>query len=201
MTNLNPLNKGIPFQQKPKGKKNSTPIISEEEKKKIQDGLKRNVVFSWKYFDKDHKVYNCGGIEMPWIISLVETFKNISSLELKDLRSVEGQRRGLRFHQIRWGKVQEEKFNFNEDFFEQIRDNCYQLSLSTAKGRFHGFLIDNIFFIVWLDPHHQLELMKDHGGVKTFDFPKNENDILRDRIEFLEQELETATSLLEEAAQ
>ncbi|MGF9727007.1 hypothetical protein ABEX00_12750 [Bacillus safensis] len=206
MNKPNLLNNKIPYQPS-KGKKSDTKLYNEHSADKLKEELQRTVVFSWKYFDKDHEVYNCGGIQMPWIISLLETLKSISGLLLEELTATKNKKGGLRFHKIRWGKVQEKKFNFNDVFFEQIKDESYQLSLSTAKGRFHGFLVHNIFFIVWLDPYHQLELMKDHGGVRKFDFPKNENEILCDEIEtlhgkinFLEEELETASILLDEAA-
>jgi len=40
---------------------------------------------------------------------------------------------------------------------EQVVDTPYQFSLSSNEhGRVHGFLIDEVFYIVWLDPDHQL---------------------------------------------
>ncbi|HKP74096.1 MAG TPA: hypothetical protein VJT67_01075 [Longimicrobiaceae bacterium] len=32
----------------------------------------------------------------------------------------------------------------------------YQFQLSQGTGRVHGFFIDVVFHIVWLDPHHRL---------------------------------------------
>ncbi|MFP7234127.1 hypothetical protein SFC70_19815 [Bacillus subtilis] len=198
MTSQKPSENSIPFQPS-KGKKKTPSILLEGDRKKIEESLKQNIVFSWKYFDKDHKVYNCGGIEMPWMISFLETLKNISGLTIQDLRKEEGKRKGLRFHPIRWGKVTQQKFNFNDQFFEQIRDNCYQLSLSTGKGRFHGFLIENSFFVVWLDPFHQLELMKDHGGVQEFEYPINDYELLKFEYEELKKENNILKELFEKA--
>ncbi|MFP7457219.1 hypothetical protein SFC52_01225 [Niallia circulans] len=169
----------IPFQHS-KGKK-ETDLLLEQDKKRLEESLNELVIFSWKYFDRDHEVYNCGGVEMSWFISLMDSLKNVSSLTINDLRLENGKRQGLRFHPIRWEKVQH-KFNFNRSFFEQIEENSYQLSLSTANGRIHGFLIENRFYIVWFDPYHQLELMKGFGGVKTFEPPINEFDALQEQF-------------------
>ncbi len=40
---------------------------------------------------------------------------------------------------------------------EQLVDIPYQFSLSSNEhGRVHGFFIDEVFYIVWLDPDHLL---------------------------------------------
>lgn len=175
----NPIPKAQIPKQVSKGKQEAT-LLTLQDKQKLEESLNDLVIFSWKYFDKEHQVYNCGGVEMPWFISFLETLKSVSSLTIKDLRKEEGKRKGLRFHTIRWNKVQH-KFPFNDLFFEQIESNSYQLSLSKANGRIHGFLIENKFYIVWLDPHHQLELMDGFGGVKTYDPPINEYTQLQEQ--------------------
>jgi hypothetical protein len=52
-------------------------------------------------------------------------------------------------------KVSENSFGIPGE--EQLVDTPYQFSLtSNEHGRVHGFFVENIFFVVWLDPKHQL---------------------------------------------
>lgn len=34
--------------------------------------------------------------------------------------------------------------------------DCCQFALSKGKGRVHGFKIDNVFYVYWLDPNHNM---------------------------------------------
>jgi hypothetical protein len=63
----------------------------------------------------------------------------------------------LKAHPIKWdeGRVSEKSFGIPNE--AQIASNPYQFSISKNKdGRVHGFIIQNVFFIVWLDPEHNL---------------------------------------------
>lgn len=175
--------------QKAKGKKHPT-FFTPSENDKLQNILKKSVIFSWKYFDRSHRKFNCGGIKIPWVMSLLDTLKGVSNLTIGELIQENGKRHGLRFHEIDWNNTTIEKFNFNDIFFSQIEDKCYQLSISKGNGRIIGFLIDNIFFIVWLDPHHQLYLMDGFGGEKEFDYPINEFEALNMEYEDLKKQHE-----------
>jgi hypothetical protein len=58
--------------------------------------------------------------------------------------------KSLRCHAIDWNKVTESGFGFpNED---ELVDKPYQFQLSSNEhGRVHGFFIDEVFYVVWLD--------------------------------------------------
>jgi hypothetical protein len=61
----------------------------------------------------------------------------------------------LRCHPIDWDDTTEECFGFPKE--EEIVSIPYQFSLSSNEhGRVHGFFINEIFYIVWLDPDHNL---------------------------------------------
>ena len=62
-------------------------------------------------------------------------------------------------HPIDWkdNKIHESKFNsLNDELMEQVIDDCWQLGIDNQGFRIHGFFIDNVFYIVWLDPNHVL---------------------------------------------
>ena len=66
-------------------------------------------------------------------------------------------------HQIKWNdnRINENAFtSLNTNLMEQIKDDCWQLGINNDKFRIHGFFIDNVFYLVWLDPLHHLYPLK-----------------------------------------
>lgn len=62
-------------------------------------------------------------------------------------------------HPIDWNdeRIREKSFtNMNSNEMEQIKDDCWQLGINGTTFRIHGYFIDNIFYVVWLDPLHNL---------------------------------------------
>jgi hypothetical protein len=73
-----------------------------------------------------------------------------TALELKQCRSS-----SLRCHPIKWSDTNQDSFGIPNE--EQLIDIPYQFSLSSNEhGRVHGFFIEEIFYVVWLDPNHDL---------------------------------------------
>jgi hypothetical protein len=61
----------------------------------------------------------------------------------------------LKCHPIKWEDTSEDGFGLPNE--EQLVDTPYQFSLSSNEhGRVHGFFIDQVFYIIWLDPNHRL---------------------------------------------
>lgn len=84
--------------------------------------------------------------------SLLERLRDISGMELGEfLKS-----RSLRTHPIEWPKTSQP--NGFTHLNPQLRDIlAWQFQVSSNEhGRVHGFLIDETFFVVWLDPAHKL---------------------------------------------
>lgn len=116
-------------------------------------------------------------------------------------------RRGLRVHGHDWKKATA-KFGFPDSFFEQHQDDCLQFSISKANGRVHGFLIENVFYVVWLDPDHNLYPTRESNRkVIEHDYPKTEYEILEweynnliEDYEKTKEDLKTCELLLEEAS-
>ena len=68
--------------------------------------------------------------------------------------------KSLRCHPIDWNdhRVTEAGFGIpNEEKLVGTPYQIFQLS-SNQHGRVHGFFIENICYIVWLDPDHKLYL-------------------------------------------
>lgn len=65
-------------------------------------------------------------------------------------------------HPIDWNDRRIKEKNFSclpLKLMEQVKDDCYQLGINHAF-RIHGFFIENVFYIVWLDPNHELYLRR-----------------------------------------
>lgn len=61
-------------------------------------------------------------------------------------------------HPIDWNdnRIRESCFtSLNKNKMEQIKDECWQLGINQTF-RIHGYFIENTFYIIWLDPNHNL---------------------------------------------
>lgn len=38
----------------------------------------------------------------------------------------------------------------------QIKEECWQLGINNQGFRIHGYFIENIFYVVWFDPNHNM---------------------------------------------
>ena len=79
--------------------------------------------------------------------------------------------------------------------------DLYQLRISTAKGGIHGVFSENTFYVIWMDPLHNMYPNENYGGLRKIKPPTNccadreervlklqeENQKLKEEIEILEQ--------------
>ena len=106
-----------------------------------------------RLIEKDEKFIYCTR-EAKYFISLVERLKGLSDHTKKEL--VTNNSKSLRFHQIDFTdrSVTENSFGI---IGEDIDDDAWQFTLSSNEhGRVHGYFVDEVFYVVWLDPDHQL---------------------------------------------
>jgi hypothetical protein len=116
-------------------------------------GESSGISFSYKYFQADHSTFCCKSRDTSYFLVLLERLRDLSrstALELKQCRSS-----SLRCHPIKWSDTTQDSFGIPNE--EQLIDIPYQFSLSSNEhGRVHGFFIEEIFYVVWLDPNHDL---------------------------------------------
>jgi hypothetical protein len=113
----------------------------------------KGVSFSFKYYQDDHSKFSAKNRTSIYWINLLERLKALSGLSAQEL--LVNRSSALRFHPIRWSDTSEDGFGLANE--EQLVDTPYQFSLSSNEhGRVHGFFIDEVFYIVWLDPEHLL---------------------------------------------
>lgn len=135
-------------------------ISNKDEIKKRSDEKLR---FSFKLFDRTHDAFNLGGTQSDWYLTFLDTLQDLSTLTWKEVRST----RQTRYdpHPYTWESCNF-KFNFDEESLKQF--DAFQLRLDKSNGRIHGFLVGNIYYIYWLDPHHNMYDSPGYGSVEYF---------------------------------
>ncbi len=115
--------------------------------------LQKGIAFSYKYLQEEHPKFSIRQRDIQYLIALLSRLKDLSSLSVQELKG--NSSKTLRCHPIDWKDTSENSFGIPNE--EQLVDGPYQFSLSANKhGRVHGFFIEQVFYIVWLDPEHQL---------------------------------------------
>ena len=130
--------------------------------------IKNNMFsFSFSCFDRDHKYFNLGGKEEDgtvggkWFIKLLDCLKSVSSKTIQELK-----KSSHKLHPIDWRSTNVKR----PDSSEQIE--YWQFRINKTRGRVIGVLLDSVFYVVWLDRHHNLTDSEGYGGVKEFPKPE-----------------------------
>lgn len=123
----------------------------------------KKIVFSYEYLDLSNGKYILSAIGDYKIYNqfISDYFCKIQEYSTKEKKEFSNRRwRDINhIHPIDWkdSQIHEECFTkLNVDLMEQIKDDCWQLGINSTTFRMHGFFIENIFYVVWLDPLHQL---------------------------------------------
>ena len=93
---------------------------------------------------------------MRYIHIILEKLKMYSSLTIPEMTS--NGSKAFRCHPIRWEETSQRGFPIKRELY----DGCaYQFSIMKSRGRIAGFIVGDIFYIVWVDPYHKLYPRKD----------------------------------------
>lgn len=113
--------------------------------------------FTFKYYQHTSDKFHVKEREPIYFLSLLERLKDVCFMTSDAFKN--NGSKVLRAHPIEWSKTTEEDgFNcFNNQLKDFASSHAYQFSISANEnGRIHGFLLDDLFCIVWLDPDHKL---------------------------------------------
>jgi hypothetical protein len=116
-------------------------------------GEESSVSFSFKYLEKNHGKFSYVNRKSDYFLTLLTKLSDYSSM--KRLELLANRSPSIRCHPIEWKHTSEKGFGFKDE--EQLVDTPYQLQLTSNRhGRIHGFFIEAVFYVVWLDPDHLL---------------------------------------------
>lgn len=113
-----------------------------------------NISFSFQYLDRSSVKFDYAKCESSYFCKVIERLSALCTISQRALHADRGS--ALRAHPIDWQETSEPDgfVHLHEQLWES---KPYQFSISSnAHGRVHGFFIDSVFFVVWLDPDHKL---------------------------------------------
>lgn len=141
------------------------------------------ICFSFEALETN-EYFNLDATCANWSAELFEMLRIVSSAKKAELMS--GRFRNYRVHS-------HEKANPPTKLPQGVElKDCYQIRISKSKGGIHGVFSANVFYVIWLDPLHNMYPDDRYGGVKKIKPPTT---CCRDReqqIDELQVELEKA---------
>lgn len=166
-------------------------------------GQKDKVLFSFEAIERN-EYFNLDGTCVNWPSELVGVLQAVSGIPVCDIYAgrYSGKQSPLRIHPHKRMK--------NKPWIEPRAvsiEDMWQIRLGKSKGGIHGVLYENVFYIIWFDPQHNLYPDENYGGIKKIVPPstcckERDSEIveLNKQIESLKSELDAANSLIEEYA-
>lgn len=107
------------------------------------------ISFSFRYFDHHKFGYSD---EDNYLSSFLERLCAISHMTIKEL--INARSNAIRFHAVDWSSTKMTS-GFSHLTDELQSETAWQFSISSNKhGRVFGFIVDTVFYIVWLDYEH-----------------------------------------------
>lgn len=111
--------------------------------------------FSFQYLDTTHPAFDVRDREAAYFHQLLARLRELSGIGLAEFLSMRSS--SLRIHRIDFERDRVSVKGFGLHDILRADDRPWQFSLSANEhGRVHGFLVDDTFFIRWLDPDHKL---------------------------------------------
>lgn len=167
----------------------------------IKERANEKLVFSFELFDRSHKYFNLGNTCVEWYVALIDVLKHLSSLTWNQL--TQEYFHTYQPHNYDWDKC---NFKFMLDDVTLKQSNPYQIRISKSKGRIHGLLVGNRFYVYWLDPHHNMYNGKRYEKavaypeqLSCFETQTNIIKELNEKIIYLKDEIKIYDELMEEA--
>lgn len=141
----------------------------------IRYNNKENIIFSYKYFKcasvKNNDFNNCFKNILDyaeWITFCLDRLSNFSTMSIGELGNSGNT---ARFHPVEDKHLAKLKgilkglgLSADDIFSQDESQNYYELSFGTGNGRMFGYLIDNIYFVLLLDPNHLVYINASKGA-------------------------------------
>ena len=168
----------------------------------VSVGREEKLLFSFAAVDKN-EYFNLDGTCQNWASDLFDTMRVASNIKVSEIFAgrYSGKNSTLRIHSHK-DMTPPCKLPYNIDLEEM-----WQIRISASKGGIHGVFYENVFFIIWFDPHHNLYPDPNHGGLKKIIPPStcckdrdNEIESLKEENKKLSKEILAYEELLNEKA-
>jgi hypothetical protein len=110
--------------------------------------------FSFKHLDLAHTAFTVTHRDSDYFCCVLGQLKELSRFPAAELRA--NHSKAVRCHPITW-KETSQPGGFTH-LNKQLRDiDAWQFQIEkNTYGRIHGLFLDDVFFVIWLDPEHKL---------------------------------------------
>lgn len=163
--------------------------LKEENAGNLED---KKIKISFEFFEPNNKYFSLGKIENEWFTDLFEELKELSKITRKQLFT-EYKKKYKPHPYI----SNISSLNYKDEYLTNPQYEGVQLRLDKSSGRIHGFFIENVYYIRFLDRRHNMYNSEGYGGVVFVPFPKtgfekleDENQMQKQKIEHLEEKIE-----------
>lgn len=156
--------------------------ISEEENKPFND---RKINISFLFFNRKNPLFNLGEIRDGWYLVFLDAIKDLSNITKKQLFSGEYRSTYKPHDYITYI----DKLNYKEPLLLNEQYEGCQLRLRKSFGRIHGFFIENVYYIVYLDHNHNMYDSEGYEKCKELSEPKTEYELLSEEYSELLEKL------------
>lgn len=159
----------------------TTKILKTLNKENENNSFDKKIIVSFRFLDRNNKLFNLGNANIPWMMELLDTLKFLTEITKNQLFNE--YRKKFQPHQ--YNEV--EKLKYKDEFLTNPQyEECYQLRLTKSTGRIHGFFVNEIYYIRFLDKEHNMYEDKRYGGPKYYLTPQTPYEMLQERNNELE---------------
>jgi len=132
-------------------------------------GKEKKIAFSFAYF-KQYRFFGLADVSATWFASLLDRLKDLSDKSAGIMGDYTA-RKQYRIHPVEWSQpnipIQRADLDaVPKDYLNNdVEYPILQFTISKSMGRVAGFFDEesSVFYIVLLDPKHNLQPSKDHG--------------------------------------
>lgn len=122
----------------------------------------KQMTFSFELFDRTSVAdFNLGGVKPDWFVSLLDELKYIS--EKTELAF----RQNPKWDLHGWSETSKRKYSFSSEKYGPDIEEL-QFRLDKSHGRVNGFIVDSVFYVVWLDPFHKMTNSDGYGEKNSY---------------------------------
>ncbi len=157
----------------------------------------RVMAYSFSCFDRSHALFNLGNdkaqdkvVPKEWFLDLLDCLKDVGGKTIQEMKNSP-----WCLHPVDWRHA-----NVRCPTHEQQHE-YWQFRLGKSRGRIIGIKIDTLFYVVWLDAHHNLTESEGYGIAQRYCRPSSEYESLLNEKKRLEIENRNLLNLLDQKTQ
>lgn len=124
-------------------------------RRRVRPHIEQPLRFSFMHLDTTHPAFDLRAREGDYLRRLLARLKDLSRLRVKEFYSTRSA--ALRIQPINFRDPGVAMKSFGIPGMGEADEAAFQFAISANEhGRVHGFLLEDTFYVRWLDPDHNL---------------------------------------------